>query len=105
MFVGDVTLGVNTEVTLPILSKKQEVKEMEWEQIAILDQIEPMGWPVDQFQQIEQVCTIVGIYLYLKNTFEDGIGTEAVWSMLGHQLHNALIARMAAKEPSVWLGR
>jgi penicillin amidase len=96
----DVTSGVNAKVVTN-LSKSMEVKQMSKTQIAVLDRMNVWDGN-NQLQQIEATIYHRWIYFFLKNTFEDELGTTMFQQLLDTHFHKRLIAPMAAKENSIW---
>lgn len=98
--ITDVTSAVNPSVVID-LSKVMDVKLLENNQIALLDDLRTWkgDYPLDSY-----TATIYHrwIYYFLKHTFSDELEEEMFNQFLSTHLHKRIIAPMAAKSESVW---
>ncbi len=98
--ITDITSSVNPAIVTDF-ARLVDVKELSDEQIKILDGLNT--WKGDYpLESVKATVFHRWIYFFLKNTFEDELGTELFSQFLSTHFHKRLIAPMAGNPKSVW---
>jgi penicillin amidase len=98
--MNDDISSVNPEI-ITNLAKLITVKDLNDHQALILDHLSTWKGNYSE-SNTEAAIFHRWIYYFLKNTFEDELGTSLFEQLLSTHFHKRLIAPMAAKETSVW---
>lgn len=98
--ITDATSSINPSIVAD-LAKSLDVSQMSQIQLMELDKLS--AWEGDYpLNSVEATIFHRWIYFFLKNTFEDELGSELFNQMLATHFSKRLIAPLAAKPTSVW---